>query len=348
MSTNDRFGLMRVRLLPWLVMLPSAALAAAGVGYIVDGDGDGVDDTRDLCLYTPPGATVDGFGCSGNDDEDGDQVADLLDHCPMSPPGARVDRYGCAIDSDFDGVADGIDRCDGSPLGALVNAAGCSVTAVASAPVSPPAPPRVAGAPGPVLRRPTVMAATVPTLAPRAVLAAMPPARPMARTVTAPRQVVASAPTVTARVAPVSTPRPVPLAVAVAERIPSPRPAAVPSVAPRAVPVPPPPLRARPTTLSARSRVADVAFGESADMDGAALLEALETVRAGLEASADYYVELVGLTTGARGDSSRMAQRVQQVQQFIEAKGIPGARIVYALRPARAGERAGHVELHQR
>ena len=335
------------RWLPWLLWMPGMALAAAGAGYIVDGDGDGVDDVRDLCLYTPQGASVDGFGCSGNDDEDGDQVADLLDHCPMSPPGARVDRQGCAIDSDFDGVADGLDRCDGTALGALVDARGCSQLAQVPAPVAAPATPTIAAvslpqsvpAPRPFQRPAPV---TVSAMAPRAVLTGMP-------------LLPAPQPSSLARAAPASVSAPVrALArVAAAGHRASPGgasavPTATAQVAPRAAPVPPPPLRARPTTLNAQSRVAEVGFDDGHPDLAVALGAALVPLRDRLGAGAEHYVELVGLTTGARGDSSRMAQRVKQVQQFIEAQGIPGARIVYALRPARANERAGHVELHQR
>ncbi|MFW2404730.1 MAG: discoidin domain-containing protein, partial [Gammaproteobacteria bacterium] len=61
-----------------------------------DEDGDGVDDTRDLCPGTPAGSTVDADGCVIVD-TDNDGVADSLDLCPGTPPATPVDASGCAI-----------------------------------------------------------------------------------------------------------------------------------------------------------------------------------------------------------------------------------------------------------
>lgn len=354
---------MRTRLLPLMLLLPPVLATAATAVYIVDGDADGVADARDRCLYSPQGARVDAFGCSDDDDLDQDQVADLLDRCPNSPIGARVDRYGCAIDSDFDGIADGLDRCESTPLGAWVDAQGCPMTATAvarSAPVAGTAVPvrqaarapdrttatapqgRVATAPIPTVVATAPLAISAPA-APRSVLAAM---RPVAATASPVFARTSAAPATVASAVAATRPERAPMMrVATADPAPA-------MVAPRAIPVPPPPIRARPTTLNAGSRVAEVPFeggGSRLNADGdSALREVLTAVQSRLGESADYYVELVGLTSGGRGDSGLMAQRVSQVQTFMEAQGIPAARIVYALRPARRGEQAGRVELHQR
>ncbi len=50
-----------------------------------DSDGDGVDDSLDLCPGTPMGSTVDADGCIFND-SDNDGVEDTLDLCPGTPP----------------------------------------------------------------------------------------------------------------------------------------------------------------------------------------------------------------------------------------------------------------------
>ena len=61
-----------------------------------DTDGDGVDDSNDLCPGTPPGSTVDADGCIFVD-TDNDGVEDSLDQCPGTPPSTPVDTDGCAI-----------------------------------------------------------------------------------------------------------------------------------------------------------------------------------------------------------------------------------------------------------
>jgi hypothetical protein len=91
----------------------------------VDDDGDGVPNLDDLCPDTPPGTTVDEFGCPLIPDSDGDGVNDALDECPDTPPGTTVAANGCP-DSDGDGVDDAIDRCPDTPAGASVNLDGCS------------------------------------------------------------------------------------------------------------------------------------------------------------------------------------------------------------------------------
>ena len=61
-----------------------------------DLDGDGVDDSLDLCPGTPPGSSVDANGCVFND-ADNDGVEDTLDLCPGTPPATLVDASGCAV-----------------------------------------------------------------------------------------------------------------------------------------------------------------------------------------------------------------------------------------------------------
>ena len=58
-------------------------------------------------------------------DRDGDGVLDARDRCPNTPPGVSVDTWGCPFDTDQDGVYDYKDQCPGTPLAARVNALGC-------------------------------------------------------------------------------------------------------------------------------------------------------------------------------------------------------------------------------
>lgn len=100
---------------------PGAIVDARGCP--LDGDADGVPDGLDRCADTPRGAGVDGSGCPRDSDEDG--VLDGLDRCPSTRPGVHVDALGCATDEDGDGVPDGIDACFNTPKGATVSSAGC-------------------------------------------------------------------------------------------------------------------------------------------------------------------------------------------------------------------------------
>jgi len=165
-----------------------AAVAHAQYG-IVDGDGDGVDDNRDRCLYTRARAPVDASGCSRQTDQDNDGVADGGDDCPYSPAGAQVDNRGCAIDEDFDGIANGLDACGGSELGVWVDLRGCAGGQVAKAlpPKLRSGPPTIvaaAPAPPPRPKLPTVAAAAVP--APVAPTRALTPPVPASRPVPVP------------------------------------------------------------------------------------------------------------------------------------------------------------------
>lgn len=70
-------------------------LEACGDVVMVDSDGDGVTDDKDMCPDTPRGAPVDAKGCPL--DSDGDGVPDYLDKCPGTRAGAKVDQDGCEI-----------------------------------------------------------------------------------------------------------------------------------------------------------------------------------------------------------------------------------------------------------
>lgn len=62
---------------------------------------------------------------AGLADSDGDGVTDEQDRCPNTPPGVTVDAYGCPLDSDGDGVLDSDDKCPGTPAGTKVDKNGC-------------------------------------------------------------------------------------------------------------------------------------------------------------------------------------------------------------------------------
>lgn len=61
-------------------------------------------------------------------DEDRDGITDSRDHCLGTPPGKAVDANGCEPDSDGDGVPDSRpDTCRDTPTGTRVNASGCTL-----------------------------------------------------------------------------------------------------------------------------------------------------------------------------------------------------------------------------
>ena len=95
------------------------------LGRDKDSDGDGVNDSKDMCPATPMGVIVDEFGCPVDSDKDG--VADYLDKCPNTPAGVKVDSQGCPLDSDNDGVADYLDKCSNTPAGVSVDNNGCPI-----------------------------------------------------------------------------------------------------------------------------------------------------------------------------------------------------------------------------
>ena len=62
-------------------------------------------------------------------DGDSDGISDTRDACPGTPAGYPAGVTGCALDSDGDGVADGGDACPGTRPSALmddVDPKGCS------------------------------------------------------------------------------------------------------------------------------------------------------------------------------------------------------------------------------
>lgn len=71
-------------------------------------------------------------------DYDKDGVFDRVDNCPNTPPGCTVDRFGCHMDGDGDGVCDGVDRCPNTPAGAKVNPDGCSESDLSGRAAAPP------------------------------------------------------------------------------------------------------------------------------------------------------------------------------------------------------------------
>lgn len=88
-----------------------------------DSDGDGVDDSEDLCPNTLPHYIVDDFGCPLDSDKDG--VLNDKDLCPETPRFVVVDENGCAVDLDKDGVLDSLDQCLYTPIGIEVDSLGC-------------------------------------------------------------------------------------------------------------------------------------------------------------------------------------------------------------------------------
>ncbi|MEM7360098.1 MAG: peptidase inhibitor family I36 protein, partial [Pseudomonadota bacterium] len=97
-----------------------------------DSDGDGVDDSLDLCPDTPLGEMVNEQGCSPSQlDSDNDGVTDDLDLCPGTLGGNQVDENGCSsdqLDTDNDGVTNDLDQCPATPAGEAVDAVGCSAS----------------------------------------------------------------------------------------------------------------------------------------------------------------------------------------------------------------------------
>lgn len=97
--------------------------SSIGGGSFNDSDGDGVEDSKDMCPNTPKGIEVDEFGCPIDSDHDG--VPDYEDKCPNTPPGVKVDIEGCPIDSDHDGIPDYLDKCPQTLAGLKVDSLGC-------------------------------------------------------------------------------------------------------------------------------------------------------------------------------------------------------------------------------
>lgn len=76
----------------------SWSIEVCGVNISGDADGDGVNNSIDLCPDTPTGETVDANGCSdGQLDDDGDGVNNSIDLCLSTPTGSTVNSNGCLI-----------------------------------------------------------------------------------------------------------------------------------------------------------------------------------------------------------------------------------------------------------
>lgn len=216
-----------------------AAGAARSADPIVDGDGDGVADQVDQCIYTPPGVPVGANGCSTPGDEDEDGVPEADDLCPLTPYGARVDAQGCALDEDIDGVADGIDRCPGTPLGVPVGPSGCRADEK----------PRVAASSGPSNRRPPIVSAPAPGSVSAPATAPAPASAPAPAPASASASLPAPAPAPAPAGASAEAP-PAPLAAdakpvakappSTRTPVPAPAPTPAPSPAPAPVPTPAP------------------------------------------------------------------------------------------------------------
>ena len=110
----------------------ASSLEIEAVTQTVDSDGDGVNDSSDLCPATMLGEVVNEQGCALSQlDTDLDGVTDDLDQCPMTPVGEPVDSHGCSpsqTDEDGDGVSDAEDRCPNTANGAIVDIDGCSLS----------------------------------------------------------------------------------------------------------------------------------------------------------------------------------------------------------------------------
>lgn len=97
------------------LVMPLGAKSAPADASMVDSDGDGVPDDRDLCPGTPPGVAVDERGCPL--DTDGDGVPDYLDKCPETAAGVVVNKEGCPVDAkgpnrEFENITFAFDRSD--------------------------------------------------------------------------------------------------------------------------------------------------------------------------------------------------------------------------------------------
>ncbi|MER2565272.1 MAG: thrombospondin type 3 repeat-containing protein [Myxococcaceae bacterium] len=90
-----------------------------------DRDGDGVDNSNDLCPSIPnpdvgggqPNVDGDGLGDPCDADLDGDGFDNLTDLCPLIASATNVAQPGqqCSHDTDGDGVPNHLDNCPGVP-----------------------------------------------------------------------------------------------------------------------------------------------------------------------------------------------------------------------------------------
>jgi hypothetical protein len=98
----------------------------------LDDDGDGVDDSDDLCPNTSVGETIDANGCAQSQlDDDADGVMNDADLCPNTPTSETVDTYGCSesqLDDDGDGVMNDADLCSNTSASEAADSVGCAPT----------------------------------------------------------------------------------------------------------------------------------------------------------------------------------------------------------------------------
>ncbi|MFC1692967.1 OmpA family protein [Candidatus Latescibacterota bacterium] len=94
-------------------------------GKALDTDNDSVPDGIDREPNTPFGARIDARGTGK--DFDGDGVYDGLDMEPLTPHGCPVDKFGVALDDDRDGVPNGIDMEPDTLPGVVVDENGVSL-----------------------------------------------------------------------------------------------------------------------------------------------------------------------------------------------------------------------------
>jgi len=95
-TTDDKWGDSNLALLAGLNFAfgPKAQPKAPVDG---DDDNDGVLNSIDNCLTTPPGVSVDSRGCTVDGDDDKDGVLNSFDKCPNTEAGAKTDEVGCKI-----------------------------------------------------------------------------------------------------------------------------------------------------------------------------------------------------------------------------------------------------------
>ena len=98
----------------------------------LDDDGDGVDDSDDLCPNTSVGETIDANGCAQSQlDDDADGVMNDADLCPNTPTSETVGTYGCSesqLDDDGDGVMNDADLCSNTSASEAADSVGCAPT----------------------------------------------------------------------------------------------------------------------------------------------------------------------------------------------------------------------------
>lgn len=120
-----------------MALVTQGAVAAENNRYATDTSSSVVRNTAGECWLTIGGIDRMLPECGDVIDSDGDGVFDDKDMCPGTPKGAPVDARGCPLDSDGDLVPDYQDKCPGTPRGAKVDANGCEIKAPAKAMPAP-------------------------------------------------------------------------------------------------------------------------------------------------------------------------------------------------------------------